>query len=470
MRKAALCVLFLLSIAVSGQRREIHILSANDMHSTISAFPQLAAIADSLRALYPSLLVFSAGDNRTGNPLNDMFETSGYPMVALMNQVGFNGSALGNHDFDMHSLPPLIPLSNFRYICANIVADDSTGIRTVPYQVFDVEGMKVGVVGLTQVGQRGHPDTHPDNLGGMRFEEPSVVLPRYEWLSRQCDATILLTHEGYRMDTLIAKEFPWIDLIIGGHSHTQLKGKEVIGGVLVTQNRNKLPFVTHTTLVVDSGMVVEKKAEYINVKHFTKKNRVVDEMVRAFSNNPDFKHVLAHAESPFDNIYEVGCMVCDALMEETGADIAIHNQRGVRLEYHPGGDISVFDVLAIDPFGNVGYIMTLTGKEVEMVITKYSRMDVLHFPHLAGIRAEVTLDKKDPMVITSIKLLDENGRKLDKKKTYRVVTNSYVAAACKAYNINNMVRVNRETADMIMRYLEKRKTVDYKGVHRIVFK
>ena len=79
---------------VAAQRREVHILSVNDMHATIDVFPQLAALIDSLRTADPSLLVFSAGDNRTGNPLNDKYEIPAYPMVALMNQGGFNASTL----------------------------------------------------------------------------------------------------------------------------------------------------------------------------------------------------------------------------------------------------------------------------------------------------------------------------------------------------------------------------------------
>ena len=122
-------------ISTYGQKKEIHILAANDMHAAIEAFPQLAAIADSLRTLYPSLLVLSAGDNRTGNPISDLHEISSYPMVALMNQVGFNATALGNHEFDVQSLPPLIGLSNFSYICANISPKESTGLHIVPTKV-----------------------------------------------------------------------------------------------------------------------------------------------------------------------------------------------------------------------------------------------------------------------------------------------------------------------------------------------
>ena len=61
-----LSLALVLCLNVGAQRREVHILSVNDMHATLEAMPQLAAIADSLRTLYPSLLVLSAGDNPDG--------------------------------------------------------------------------------------------------------------------------------------------------------------------------------------------------------------------------------------------------------------------------------------------------------------------------------------------------------------------------------------------------------------------
>ena len=222
MKKNIILIYALLIIAISdswASKREIHILAANDMHATIDAFPQLAAIIDSLRTEDPSLLVFSGGDNRTGNPLNDKYEISSYPMVTLMNMVGFNASTLGNHEFDTHSLSRLIGLSDFRYICANVFPSDSANIKLVPYQVFDVEGLKVGVIGCIQLSPNGIPSTHPDNVKGIAFKPAQEVIPQYEWLSRECDATILLSHLGYPDDIKMAEMFPWLDLIIGG-THT----------------------------------------------------------------------------------------------------------------------------------------------------------------------------------------------------------------------------------------------------------
>ena len=48
-------------------KKEVHILSANDIHAAIECFPRLCFVADSLRALYPDLLILSAGDNRSGD-------------------------------------------------------------------------------------------------------------------------------------------------------------------------------------------------------------------------------------------------------------------------------------------------------------------------------------------------------------------------------------------------------------------
>ena len=366
-----LWLVLLLTTNLYGKKQEIHILAVNDMHAQIEVFPQLGALADSLRTVDPSLLIFSAGDNRTGNPISDKYILPCYPMIALMNQVGFNGSTLGNHEFDAHSLKRLIGLSNFRYICANVFPSDSTGLRLVPYQVFDVEGLKVGVIGCIQLSPQGIPSTHPDNLKGISFKPAKEVIPEYEWLSQQCDVTILLSHLGYPDDIEMAKTFPWLDLIIGGHTHTQLKGDEVVNNILITQNKNKLNRVTYITLTVEDGKVIDKKAEYLDVKNYPKKIRLLEEMIRFYNDNPTLRRVLAIADTPFEDREELGSMICDALMEETHAEIAIENPGGVRIDSHPAGDITVSDVYEIDPFDNHAVVLTLTGNELLHMMLTY---------------------------------------------------------------------------------------------------
>ena len=458
-------LLILLSLVSYGQKREVHILATNDMHATIEVFPQLAALIDSLRTEDPSLLVLSAGDNRTGNPLNDKYEISSYPMVALMNMVGFNGSALGNHEFDVHSLSPLIGLSNFRYICANVFPSDSLNMKIVPYQRFDVEGLKVGVIGALQLSPQGIPSTHPDNLQGVSFKPASEVLGQYEWLSKECDVTILLSHLGYQEDIDMANAFPWLDLIIGGHTHTQLKGDEFHNGILITQNKNKLKYVTYITLTVEDGKVVDKKAEYIEMAKYPKKNKVVEAMVQHFSENPDVRKVLAVAEAPFDTKEELGNMICDAYMDETGAEISLVNPGGVRIDNHPAGDITVLDVLEMDPFDNHAAVLNLTGEQLKVMMLSYCHNTVFSFPYVGGITCKIITEKLNPKKIKDIVLYQPDGKRLNMKRTYRVATNSYIPATSTIPE-GSEHELNIQTTDVIMRYLEKKGTVNYQGVTR----
>ena len=467
MKKTALSwLVFMLAIVVHAEKRDIHILAVNDMHAQIEVFPQLAALADSLRTIDPSLLIFSAGDNRTGNPINDKYILPAYPMVALMNQVGFNGSTLGNHEFDVHSLKRLIGLSNFRYICANAFPSDSSGIKLVPTQVFDVEGLKVGVIGCIQLSPAGIPSTHPDNLDGISFKPAEEIIPQYEQFSKECDVTILLSHLGYPDDIKMAEKFPWLDLIIGGHTHTQLTGKEVKNGVLITQNRNKLHRVTYITLTVEDGKVVDKKAEYIDVRKYPKSVRVVEEMIRFYNDNPTLRRVLAVADTPFETREELGCMMCDAFMAETGSEIAIENPGGVRIDALPQGDITVRDVLEMDPFDNHAVVLELTGNEIVRMMLTYCHNTLHSFPYVGGMQCEITLEKDFPEKIKSVKLLTLDGKELNMKKKYKVVTNNYIPATSEIPE-GSAHTLNLETSDIIMQYLEKQEQVSYQGVRRL---
>lgn len=472
-RSLLLWLVLLLGHISYGQSREIHILATNDMHANIDAFPQFAAIADSLRTLYPSLLVFSAGDNRTGNAISDKYEISSYPMVALMNQVGFNASTLGNHEFDVKSLPPLMGLSNFSYICANALPSEESGLHIVPTQVFDVEGLKIGVIGIVQVNTQGRPDTHPDNVKDVKFSLPMNTIAKYKNFSQQCDATILLSHLGYEEDVKIAKEFPWIDLIIGGHTHFQLTADEPLhNGVLITQNKNALQSVTHITLTLKNGRIKDKKAEYIKVKSFTQKNRLVEAMVQYFNKNPYFERIIAEAAMPFTHKDELNFLMCDAFLEEGTGDISIVNNGGVRLDSIAAGNITMREVLSMDPFNNLAVGMYLTGEEILKLLTTYSRGSLFHLPHVGGIICEATVDKDDKYKdrLKHVKLMTLDGKEFDLEKTYKVITNSYVASVCKPFLNKDYESLHIHTADMLINYLKKLKVVSPTRKERLKIK
>lgn len=473
MKKFFLIYIFAVAIAVTAmaQTRKIHILSGNDMHAAIDNMPMLAAIADSLRQIDNSLLVFSAGDNRTGNPVNDLYSIPTYPMTALMNFIGFDASAFGNHEFDnkQAGLSKLLSTSNFPYLCANVKAEPELNINPLPYKIFDVEGVRVGVLGIVQLGIHGYPDCHPDLVKGMQFADPEETIRQYLWLRDKVDVFILLSHIGYEDDVEMAKKFPCFDLIIGGHTHTQLNGGELHNGVLITQNVNKLKRVTYITVDVVDGKVMNKEAKNIEVQKYPVKNMTVQALVEYFNNNPEFERVLATA-TEFTNNEQLGCLMCDAMISEANADLALQNYGGVRIEQKDAGPFTVKDVLRLDPFGNDCIEMMMTGEEYkQMLISCYENSEGW-FPFIGGARCDVFFNKKDTTKIADLKLYTLDGKNFNLKKTYKVVTNSYVAAICDAPRRDPGHSNGIICSDMIMAYLEKMKTIDYSDVSRIRFK
>ena len=465
MRKIFLSTLLMLvALTVSAQnRKEVHILSINDPHAAIEQFPRLGFVADSLRALYPDLLILSAGDNRSGDPINDMFEIPAYPMVALMNQVGFHATAVGNHEFDsnQYGLARLITLGTFATLCANMEPDPKFNMHVKPYHIFDCGGVSVGVLGVTALGSMGTPESHPARMTDIKFMDPLETIKKYEFLREKCDVVLLLSHLGYETDVKFSAELPWVDIIVGGHTHTQLDGGEIHNGILITQNMKSIPYATHSTLVLEDQKIVEKKAERIAVKGQTAVNQTVAELVRYFSENPAFKRALAVAETPMVK-EELGCMVCDAYIAETGADLSYQNAGGVRIEEHEAGDMTVGDVMKMDPFQNNAVEVFCTGKELaEMLISCYDN-DKQRFPYVGGFTCDITYNPADGKV-KKLVLLDKDGKKLNLKKTYRVVSNSYTVAVSPTNRKDEGKSIGITTPDLIKNYLEHQGRINYQG-------
>jgi 5'-nucleotidase len=240
MRKISVFLMGLAIIFGSCQPKEtkLYVASINDMHSNIDNFPRLAYLVDSLRAVHPDLLLFSAGDNRTGNPINDRYEEPARPIYELMNAVGFDLSCFGNHEWDsgIDALRNVMTVAGFPFVCANVTFDDSLHIDYSPYVILERNGLKIGVIGGIQLGPNGLPDFHPNKAAGSHFRPIDEVLPEYLFLRDECNALFLLSHCGFEADMETAEQFPQLDAIFGGHTHTLVNENTFSNGVLVTEH------------------------------------------------------------------------------------------------------------------------------------------------------------------------------------------------------------------------------------------
>jgi 5'-nucleotidase len=227
----------------SPENVKIVILHTNDVHSHLEPFPmndpkfaglggveRRAAMIKKIRSEEQHVIVLDAGDIFQGTPYFNMY--GGEAEIKLMSAMGYDASAIGNHDFDggLDNLAKQLQHATFPLLCANY---DFTGTpmegKTQPYKIFTMDGVKVGVFGLG-IEMAGLIDSRL--YGKTVYQDPLIKSAEMvnELRDRQkCDVVICLSHLGYKYendkisDFVLAKKSRGIDIIIGGHTHTLLE-------------------------------------------------------------------------------------------------------------------------------------------------------------------------------------------------------------------------------------------------------
>jgi len=440
---------------------EITILSVNDMHANIDMFPKFATMVDSLRAVYPDLLLFSAGDNRTGNPVNDQYDPVNYPMIELMNRTGFDLTTVGNHEWDgdVDNLHNDIERANFPFLCANVIVPLTLDLNIKPFVTMEQQGVKMAVVGMIEVRHDGIPGAHPDKLKKVSFKRPEQVLPDYKYLRNENDVVILLSHCGFEDDMELAQSNPWVDVILGGHSHTLIEYPSETNGVLITQSGSHLKYATLVKLRVKNHKVVGKEAMVLDVNKVRKEKPEIKKLLNVFNDAPVLNEPIAMAKTKFETPEEVGCMMTDAFREMTGADFAFQNTGGVRVNYLKQGPITVKDVYSIDPFNNDMVVYQMTGAQVKKFILDSYRKNGRHPSYVSGMSYTVDEDGKSVWV-------DMDGASFSTNKVYKVAFNSYMASTVNIESVDEGRSMFRTAEEMMIDFLRKHKVVDYQGVSR----
>ena len=467
-----LIISFLLISCTTKQQKELVILSVNDMHSHIENMPKLAYIADSLRNIYPELMVVSAGDNRTGNAYNDKYpEHSNLPMINLMNELGFEVTALGNHEFDgnIEGIKYFVDNTKFPMICANADFSAYPDINVPAYvtitKKINGRDIKIIILGLIETTNEGRPSAHIKNLTNMKFSDARDVIKDYLYLRDECDIFILLSHCGMEQELEFAAEYPQFDLIIGGHSH-DLCTKKFDDGVIYTQSKYYLKDATVTKLQIKNGKVVGEEAQVIDLNKVNKVDEAIQKEVDKYYAEPEFHKVIGHAKTPFADKNALGAFMTDAQRYFTNADIAMQNPGGVRFDNMHGGDITKADIYNLDPFNNSLVICEMTGKQVEDFLVLASNSDH-NCTHVSGITYDITYAQSDDgqSGFVSAKAYLENGKRIDPKKVYKVTINSYMALWAKGHCMT-MEDCGLNANDAEFKYLEDHDNVDYQNVDR----
>ena len=233
MKKIFLLITLLASFGLSAQ--DLTILHVNDTHSNIEpqrngelegrgGVVEQAAYIDSVRCVEGkgNVMLLHAGDFSQGTSYFRVF--NGDIEVDVINAMQFDALCLGNHEFDngLEELARRVRNLNAPVLCANY---DFSGTALEglikPYVVVSKAGRKIGIIGLlTELSNL----VSPDIVSRLKFQDPVEVAEKYAGRLKAdgCDLVIALTHLGYYYDEKLAGKTSSVDVIVGGHSHTDL--------------------------------------------------------------------------------------------------------------------------------------------------------------------------------------------------------------------------------------------------------
>ncbi|MEG0948833.1 MAG: metallophosphoesterase [Bacteroidales bacterium] len=243
-KRLALLSAVVLNLGVlTAAQKEIVILHTNDTHSQIEPNPatasrnadeggmvRRAAAIEQIKNESPNVILVDAGDFVQGSPYYNFFK--GEVEIRMMNLMGYDVGTLGNHEFDngIEELARLLAMAKYPIVCANYdVKDTPLEPYVKPTAVIEKAGIKIGFIGI---GIDPEGLIAKKNFGGIKYLDPVKTVNKYarELKDAGCDMVVVISHIGYnedkdnRGDRMLAINSLDVDLIIGGHSHTDLKG------------------------------------------------------------------------------------------------------------------------------------------------------------------------------------------------------------------------------------------------------
>ncbi len=430
------------------------IAHTNDMHGFFvegkydgMGIAKIATKANELREAANNFLLLDAGDATQGNNLVTL--SKGENAIKILNAMEYDAMAAGNHEFDYgkERLVELAEMAKFPILAANIKNADGTDFLN-KYTIKEMDGIKVGIFGLTT------PDTtfmsHPKNTQGLTFVDTvEAAKEMVQELEGKVDVIIALTHlgvEGNNTSTKVAENVEGIDVIIDGHSHTELAEGETVNGTLIVQAGEKTKDLGIIQLAFKDGKIIAKRASLftksnaVNTDEDTTIKSIIDEVkagneiieAEVVANSPvALDGERAHVRTGETNL---GNLIAESMLNTTNADVALTNGGGIRASID-AGDVTKGEILTVLPFGNTVQVIKVTGADIkaaiEQGISDYPEAKGA-FPHIAGMTVTFDPSKEAGNRVVEIKV---GGEILDEAKEYTLATNDFLGSGGDGYTM-----------------------------------
>ncbi|WP_347862861.1 5'-nucleotidase C-terminal domain-containing protein [Salimicrobium sp. PL1-032A] len=451
---------------------ELAIMHTNDTHGSIGNIAETKTAIDSFREDHPKSLLLSGGDVFSGTLY--FREFLGMADLDFMNQLEYDAMTFGNHEFDLGSgdngheaLLEFVDNAEFPFVASNVDFSqdplfnevDRTDVVTADaedgqiYSGFTkkVKGEDIGIFGLTteETADISSPEavTFSDYM-----EEAEAMVEAFD--DRGVDKIIALTHLGfddnpeYDNDRKLAEQVDGIDIIVGGHTHTEITEPRVVQGdeptVIVQAGGNNDNLGTLEVEFDKEGVITDYQGELVELEglpqdeSFAEQLKPYTEKVQELQE----KEIGVSAEVMLNGVREdvrtketnLGNLITDGMLWKAQqinpeTQISVSNGGGIRTSIDEG-PITLGEVLEVMPFGNELGIMEIQGAEfMEALEHSVSTAPTPggQFLHVSGMKFEYDSSQPVGDRIVSAEVLQEDGtyEPLKAQEMYYVASNLF---------------------------------------------
>ncbi len=464
------------------------------------------------RAANPNTLTLTGGDAYGASPpLSGFFNEE--PAVLAMRMMGFNADTFGNHNFDKGTahLQQMIDLANapsgaqpgqpFQYVSANLKNREANLSGVKDYQIFEVGGVKVAVIGLT------NPEAptlvFPGAFGTIEVTDPIPAANKARAQARMDGAKVFvaLIHAGITgFDPVTGQAFgPLIDfannvggfdLIVGDHTDFEYSG--IHNNALVVENRSKGRTYARIQLTVDAanGRLINRSVSFITP--FTTgvtPDPAIEALLQPYRDalGPIFSVIVGNSSRFIPRADAcgngpgrtceslVGNVTTDSMRFTYATDFAITNAGGLRADLTcplvdlptdfcpsytpPPYPISRGQVQTVLPFGNVVVTLSLNGAELKAFLENgVSQMPAANgrFPQVSGLCFTYDIAAAAGSRVLSAVHQAADGSctgaavDLTAASTYTLATNDFVASGGDSYPVVIGRSTSREIMDQVL--------------------
>ncbi|MGL6153877.1 bifunctional metallophosphatase/5'-nucleotidase [Cetobacterium sp. SF1] len=443
---------------------------AIDSEDKSAGFAKTNTIVKKLRAENPNLVLIDIGDTVQDNSAELFNHLETHPMVEAMNEMNYDVWVLGNHEFNFEREFINRNINNFKgsVVNANIKneADDSHFV--LPYQIFDIEGVKVAVVGIIPPHVPMWEASAPEHFKGLKFEDPAPAVERtIKDLEGKYDVLVGAVHLG-RKDEYgatgafdIAEKFPQFNIIFAGHEHaryvTEVNNTLVLepgaygwgvsnGEIKVKKENGKWVVDSVEAKNIESKDVEADKAildkfKDVHEKSIANSNEVIGEVTEVFIPRVDYitgeDKVTTMPTSQMEDTAIVQ-LINDVQKYYAKADVSTAAIFNAESNLKPG-DFKKKDVAFIYKYTNTLMGVNITGanllkfmewsanyynsvKPGDVTISFNEKVRGYNYDMFDGINYQIDLTQEPGHRVKNVTI---DGQPLDPNKVYKLAVNNY---------------------------------------------